>query len=339
MAAEIELPNCTGIEKAAIILLALGDEAGGEILGFLDPDEITRLSTAMVRLGAVSGSLVNSVVESFFQSLGEFSFDMGGVEQTERLLRRALPEDMVKIIMHEVSNASGVDIWRKLSNIDRGVLVSYLRGEHPQTIAVILSQLSAEVSSRILKSFERKLATDVISRMLRMQPVQTEALNRIEETLRVDFLATTANRRRQDSHAGMAEIFNHFDGRTETELLASLGQVNSDSADRIQNLMFTFKDLAKFDSAALQTIIHAVERDVLARGLKSAPDAMKKLFLGNMSTRSAKRLEDDWVGMAQLSRGEIETAQATMLRVTKGLIERGEIRSTREKEDEDEFEF
>ena len=331
-------PNYTGIDKVAIILLALGDEAAAEILTFFDPDEITKVSTAMVKLGAIPGTAVTSVVGSFFDALNSFSIEMGGMEQTERLLRKALPEDMVKMIMQEVSNASGVDIWRKLSSVDRDLLASYLRVEHPQTVALILSQVGAELAARILKAFDRKLACEIINRMLKMGPVQTEALNRVEEVLKVDFLASTGNRRRLDSHAGMAEIFNLFDSRTEAELMGSLDQINKDSAEKIRRLMFTFKDLAKMDAAAIQTIIQAADKDVLAKALRNSPESLKRLFLSNMSARSAKRMEDDWAVLTALSRSDIEAAQGTILKTTKSLIDRGEIRGARDRDDEDGFE-
>jgi flagellar motor switch protein FliG len=336
--AEAELPLYSGVDKVAIILLALGDEAGAEILTFFDPEEITKVSTAMVRLGAVPGNAVTGVVESFFEKLSGYTLDMGGLEQTERLLRKALPEEMVKMIMQEVSNASGVDIWRKLATVDRDLLSAYLRVEHPQTAALVLSQLGPELAARLLKSFDRKLACEIINRMLKMGPVQTEALSRVEEVLRSDFLATTANRRRTDSHAVMAEIFNYFDGRTEGELMSALSQANKDSADKIQRLMFTFKDLAKMDAAAIQTIIQATDKEVLARALKNSHEGLKKLFLSNMSARSAKRLEDDWQAMPTVSRSDVEAAQSTILKTTKSLIDKGEIRGAHDKEEDDEDE-
>lgn len=325
----------TGAQRAAILLSVMGEEVGAELLSQFDGNEIKNISSAMVTLSSLPGPKVAEVVEDFFDAVGISTYDVGGFEQTERLLRKALPEDVVKSIMQEVSSLSGVDIWRKLPTVDRGLLLSYLRGEHPQTVALILTQVGPDFASKVLKKFDRKLATEIIGRMLRMQPVQTDALNQVEDVLRMDFLAATAKRRKTDMHAAMAEIFNNFDGRTEAELMGELTRVNEVSAKKVQSLMFTFKDLIKLDAAAVQTLIQAVDKDVLPRALKSADETILNLFLGNMSARASKRVQDDMDALGNLSRSDLENAQGTILKITKGLMDKGEIRLGVEKRDDD----
>lgn len=325
----------SGVERAAIVLLSVGEEVGAEVLTHLDDAEIKKVSAAMVQLEALTAQAVTDTIETFFESMNGYTFNMGGMEQTERLLRKALPEEMVKLIMREVSTRHGVDIWRKLSSVDRNLLVAYLRGEHPQTVALVLSQVGPEAASKLLKSFDRKLANEVIMRMLRMQPVQTEALTSVEEALRIDFLVATANRRQTDTHASMAEIFNNFDSRTGAELMDDLSKVNERSAQKIANLMFTFKDLVKLDPASMQTMIQALDKEVITRALNGETEVIKMLFVSNMSSRSAKRLEDDILAQAgKLSRAEIEEAQSAILKTTKSLIDRGDIRIFNERSDE-----
>ena len=325
----------TGAQKAAILLSVLGEEQGAELLSQFDGAEIKNISSAMVSLNSLPGPVVTQVVEEFFNQVGISSYDIGGFDQTERLLRKALPEDVVKSIMQEVSSLSGVDIWRKLPTVDRGLLLAYLKGEHPQTIALILSQVGAEFASKILKKLDRRLATEIIGRMLRMQPVQTEALNRVEDVLRMDFLAATAKRRKTDMHAAMAEIFNNFDSRTEAELMGELTRVNETSAKKVQGLMFTFKDLVKLDAAAIQTVIQAVDKDALPRALKNADETIATLFLSNMSARTSKRVKDDMEALGTLSRSDVEAAQSTVLKTTKSLLDKGEIRLMNDKRDDE----
>lgn len=337
--AEPQTRTFSGVERAAVIVLTLKEDVAAEVLKFFDADEVTQLSIAMVRLRSLSATSIEGVVDGFLGALEKQSFVTGGLEHAEKLLRKIFPEDQVAAILAEVSNVTGVDIWRKLANVDRGLLVGYLKGEHPQTAALILSQLVPELSARLLRSFDRSTASDVISRMLRLQPVQSEALGRVEEALRIEFLDATAKRRRQDRHAGMAEIFNNFDSRTEGELMGELMRASPDSAEKVQLLMFTFKDLLRMDPASIQTIIQQADRDVMSRALRTADEALKALFFANMSARAVKRMEDDWGGMAPQGRAETESAQSALLKTAKELIAKGEIRSGRERDDDDDIDM
>lgn len=333
---EQEQPTLSGIERAAIVLLALGDEIGAEVLQHFDPDEVTRVSIAMVRLRALNTVTIAGIADEFLRAVPETS-DMGGMQQTEKLLRKALPADRVELVLSEINNASNSNIWRKLTNVDRGLLIAYLRGEHPQTVALILTQLGPELVARVLRSFDRIAARDVMDRMLRMQPVQSDTMMRVEEALRLEFLTTAGDRRRLDTHAGMAEVFNHLDSRTASDLMDELSRDNPESAEKVQRLMFTFEDVLKMDAASIQTLIQAADKDALSRLLRTAQESVKLVFFSNMSARSVSRMEDDWTAMGPPARSDTEAAQLALLKTAKGLIDRGEIRSGREREDDDEF--
>ena len=328
-----------GVERAAIILLSLNDDVAAEVLKVFDPEEVTQLSIAMVKLKALSLSSIDSVIDLFLESMKSQAFVTGGLEQAERLLLKVFSQDQVNSILAEVSNVTGDDIWRKLANVDRGLLVAYLKGEHPQTTALILSQLGPELGARLLRSFERSVASDVIDRMLRLQPVQSEGLNRVEEALRVEFLDANTKRRRQDRHSRMAEIFNNFDSRTEAELMEGLGRANPEAAEKVQHLMFTLKDLLRMDAASIQTIIQTADRDILSRALRMADEPIKLLFFANMSARAVKRLEDDWGGTPTPSRADTENSHVALLKSVKELLAKGEIRSGREREDDDDMDL
>jgi flagellar motor switch protein FliG len=205
------------------------------------------------------------------------------------------------------------------------VLANFLKNEYPQTIAVILSRIRPEHSANVLRNLPGELSIEVVSRMLRMESVQKEALDHIENTLRTEFVSTLTQTRRRDPHEMMAEIFNGFDRQTETRFLAALDATNQESAERIRALMFTFEDLAKLDSAGLQTLMRQVDKDTLARALKGAGEEMRKFFLGAMSQRAAKNLLDDMQGLGPLRLKEVDEAQMKMVTLTKDLSEKGEI--------------
>src|SRR5438445_261256 len=213
---------------------------------------------------------------------------MGNYDATERLLQQYLPHERVGGIMEEIRGPAGRNMWEKLSNVQEAVLANYLKNEYPQTIAVVLSKIRPEHAARVLAILPEDLALDGVNRMLRLEAVQKEVIERVENTLRTEFMSSLSQTRRRDAHEMMADIFNNFDRQTETRLMTALEDENSDSAERIKNLMFTFDDLVRLDTAAAQTLMRHIDKDKLAVALKGASETVRQFFMSNMSTRAAK---------------------------------------------------
>ena len=190
---------------------------------------------------------------------------MGNYDATERLLQQYLPPERVGGIMDEIRGPAGRNMWEKLSNVQEEVLANYLKNEYPQTVAVVLSKLRPEHAARVLAILPEDLALDVVNRMLRMEAVQKEVLERVEQTLRTEFMSNLSQTRRRDAHEVMAEIFNNFDRQTETRFMTALEEDNRESAERIKTLMFTFDDLTKLDTGSAQTLMRHIDKDKLAR--------------------------------------------------------------------------
>jgi flagellar motor switch protein FliG len=216
-------------------------------------------------------------------------------------------------------------MWEKLSNVQEEVLANYLKNEYPQTIAVVMSKLTAEHAARVLAILPEDLALDVINRMLKMEAVQKEVIERVEQTLRLEFMSNLSQTRRRDAHEVMAEIFNNFDRQTETRFITSLEEENRESAERIKALMFTFDDLVKLDAASTQTLMRHVEKDKLGIALKGANEDIRTFFLGNMSSRAAKMLLDDMQAMGPVRLRDVDEAQALLVNLAKDLAAKGEI--------------
>jgi flagellar motor switch protein FliG len=209
--------------------------------------------------------------------------------------------------------------------VQDAVLANYLKNEYPQTVAVILSKIKPDQAARVLGILPDDFAMDVVHRMLKMEAVSKDVLERIEETLRTEFISNLSMSSRRDSHEQMAEIFNSFDRQTETRFLSSLDERSRDSAARIRSLMFTFDDLMKLDPASVQTLLRGVEKDTLSMALKGASEAARTFFLGNMSTRAAKNLEDDMGSLGPVRLKEVDDAQQKMVILTKDLAAKGDI--------------
>ena len=319
------LAEMNGPQRAAVILLVLGEEHGRPIWQEFDDEEIRIITRAMAELGTVDSDQVERLMLDFVGKLSSAGAITGSFDRTISLLEKILPTDQVALIMEEIRGPAGRNMWQKLGNIDAVVLANFLKNEYPQTIAVILSRIRPEHSANVLRNLPGELSIEVVSRMLRMESVQKEALDHIENTLRTEFVSTLTQTRRRDPHEMMAEIFNGFDRQTETRFLAALDATNQESAERIRALMFTFEDLAKLDSAGLQTLMRQVDKDTLASALKGAGEEMRKFFLGAMSQRAAKNLLDDMQGLGPLRLKEVDEAQMKMVTLTKDLSEKGEI--------------
>jgi flagellar motor switch protein FliG len=314
----------SGPEKAAVILLALGEEHG-TIWEQLDEEEIKEISQAMAGLGNVSSAVVEQLLVDFISGMSGAGAIMGSFEQTQRLLAAFLPAEKVDTLMEEIRGPAGRTMWDKLGNVNEAVLANYLKNEYPQTVAVVLSKVKSEHAARVLAALPEDFALECVTRMLRMEPVQREILDKIEQTLRTEFMSNLARTSKRDSHEMMADIFNAFDRQTEARFIAALEERNRESAERIRALMFVFEDLAKLDPGGVQTLLRACEKDQLALALKGASDSLREMFFSNMSERAAKIMREDMETMGPVRLKDVDQAQMAMVQVAKDLAAKGEI--------------
>ncbi len=314
----------SGIEKAAIILMCLGEDAK-KLWAMLDEEEIKDVSQAMSALGLVPAATVEALVLEFVQKLSGSGSIMGSYEQTQRMLNSFLPKEKVDTLMEEIRGPAGRNIWDKLANVHEAVLASYLKNEYPQTVAVVLAKVRPEHAARVLSELPEDFAAECVLRMLAMEPVQREILEKIETTLRTEFMSNLARTSKRDSHEMMAEIFNNFDRQVEARFLTLMEDRSRDSADRIRALMFVFEDLGKLDAGGVQTLLRAVDKSDLALALKGASDVLRQLFLSNMSERGGKLLKEDMAAMGPVRLKDVDAAQTRLVSMAKDLAARGEI--------------
>ena len=288
----------------------------------------------MSTLGTVEANLVEGLLLQFVGRLSATGSLLGNYDATERLLQQYLPPERVGGIMEEIRGPAGRNMWEKLANVQEEVLANYLKNEYPQTVAVVLSKLKPEHAARVLAILPEDLALDVVNRMLKMEAVQKEVLERVEQTLRTEFMSSLSQTRRRDAHEVMAEIFNNFDRQTETRFMTSLEEANREAAERIKTLMFTFDDLVRLDSGSAQTLLRSVDKDKLAIALKGATETVRQFFLGNMSTRAAKMLVDDMEAMGPVRLRDVDEAQVMLVNLAKDLAAKGEIIISKTRDEE-----
>jgi flagellar motor switch protein FliG len=328
------LRSLGGPQKAAILMLALGEEHCSRLFGMMHEDEIKEISAAMAQLGSVRADVVEHLCVEFADSLGNAGNLVGSYETTERLLQKSLPRDRAMQIMEEIRGPAGRTMWDKLGNVNEAVLANYLKNEYPQTVAVVLSKIKSDHAARVLSLLPDTFAMEVVMRMLRMESVQKDVLDGVERTLRAEFMSNLARSTRRDAHELMADIFNNLDRQAETRFIAALEERNRDAAERIKALMFTFDDLQRLSPQAVQVLLRAVEKDKLPLALKGASEKLRELFLKNLSERAGKMLREEIETLGPVKLRDVDDAQAAIVLLAKDLAAQGQIELGESKDDE-----
>jgi flagellar motor switch protein FliG len=334
MAKSDDLRGLGGAQRAAALMLALGEDQCTRLFSMMHEDEIKDISAAMAQLGAVRAEVVERLCADFADGMGGAGNLIGSYESTERLLQKSLPRDRASQIMEEIRGPAGRTMWDKLGNVHEAVLANYLKNEYPQTVAVVLSKVNAEHAANVLTLLPEAFAMEVIMRMLRMESVQKDVLDGVERTLRAEFMSNLARSTRRDAHEMMADIFNSLDRASETRFLAALDERNRDAAERIRSLMFTFEDLQRLSTPAMQVLLRSVERDKLPLALKGASEKVRDLFMKSMSDRAGKILKDDIATLGPVKLRDVDDAQAGIVATAKELAGQGLIEISESKEEE-----
>ncbi len=325
----------SGPERAAVLMLALGEQYGGKIFSLLDDDELREISIVMSSLGMVEAEEVEQLLLEFVGRMSASGALLGNYDAAERLLAQYLPKERLGGIMDEIRGPAGRNMWEKLANVQEEVLANYLKNEYPQTVAVVLSKLRPEHAARVLAILPEDFALDVVNRMLKMESVQKDVIERVEQTLRTEFMSNLSQTRRRDLHEVMAEIFNNFDRQTETRFITALEEENREAAERIKALMFTFDDLIKLDAGSAQTLMRSIDKDKLAIALKGAGEPVREFFFKNMSTRAAKMLVEDMQALGPVRLRDVDEAQSLLVNIAKDLAAKGEILISKSRGDEE----
>jgi flagellar motor switch protein FliG len=317
--------SLTGVQKAALLLMSVGEESASKLVAMMHDDEIREISQTMANLGTVSATVVERLFVEFADSISSTGSLTGTFESTERLLAKVLDKSKVDQIMEEIRGPAGRTMWDKLSNVNESVLANYLKNEYPQTVAVVLSKIKPDHASRVVALLPEAFAMEVIMRMLRMESIQKDVIDDVERTLRNEFLSNLARSSKRDAHELIAEIFNNLDRNTEQRFVTALEERNRDSAEKVKSLMFTFEDLAKLDPGGVQTLMRGVDKTKLPIALKGASETLRDLFLSNMSERASKMLKEDMAAMGPVRLKDVEEAQMSMVNLAKELAAKGEL--------------
>ena len=319
----------TGPKKAAILLLALGEDAAADVMKNLEESEIQQVGYYMRRFTDVSTEELDTVLEEFYRNsvMSEEGVSISSSPDfVKNALTKALGADKAKELSDNLragEEEAGLDALRFAEPI---MISNYIRNEHPQTIALILSYMNnVEQSSTVLRELPESVQADVLYRMAVIESIPPGVVSEMNEVLTEEM--KTAGR--MASSVGgvepVAEILNSVDKATETRILTSIEETNPDLAEQIRELMFTFEDMALIDSKQMQIVMKDVDQADMVLALKTASDAVKELIFSSMSSRAAEMVQDDLENLGPAKLSDVEAAQQKIIKVVKKLEEDGSI--------------
>jgi flagellar motor switch protein FliG len=320
----------TGPEKAAILLMALGEEAASAVLNKLDDKEIQTLGNYMTYLGNVPSEDLDQISKEFYEQLqaGGIGMAVAGKDFIKNTLLRAMDPLKVAEIMDNIAmpgeeTGGGLETIRLL---DPKTIVNFLKNEHPQTAAIILAHLDPGQSGEVLKEMPEKIRTEVVYRMATLERIIPGVIKDLDEALQQEFSATGAG---EGSKIGgvqaVAEMLNQIDHATESKILGDIEESDPELADSIRQLMFVFADLGKVDDRGIQAILKEVESEDLLLSLKTCAEPLKEKILKNMSERASMMIKEDLESMGPVRLSDVEKSQQKILKIAKKLEDEGKI--------------
>ena len=312
-------------EKIAILLLGLNEDAASSVFELLEEYEIKEISQSMANLGKVDSQIAESIISEFLHEMNDSLSFVGNMPNTERFLRKILDKDKVDSILEDIRGPIGRNIWDKLGNVNEQVLAGFLKNEYPQTAALILSKLDSTQSAKVLSMLAPEFGFEILKRMLSMNFIKREVMDKLEKTLMVEFISDIGKIKKKDNNQAIAEVFNNFDSATELKFMKMLEEYNIEAANKVKRLMFTFPDLVRVDPRGLQVLIRSIDRSLLPTALKGASSELRELFMSGMSQRAAKLLVEEIENLGPIRLKNAEEAQISILNVAKDLIAKGDI--------------
>ncbi len=322
-----ELAQMTNTQRAAVLMLLLGEELASNIISYLDPKEVQSLGAAMVSVAELSQEAVNAVLDQFVETLKkQTSLSLGTSEYVETVLKRALGPDKAASVLSRImpNRASrGLEI---LQWMDARAIAEMIKGEHPQVTAIILSVLESEVAADVLAFLPPESRPEVIQRVASLETVQPSAMEELETIMKKQFSNNSSAS--SSSFGGVkaaAKIMNFTKVELESTILQGVGQIDEELALKIQDNMFSFDNLGAVDNRGIQALMRAVEPDLLMTALKGADDEIKEKFFSNMSSRARGMFIDDMEAKGPLRMTEVEDAQKKVMRAARKLSESGDL--------------
>ncbi|MDB2434560.1 flagellar motor switch protein FliG [Luminiphilus sp.] len=322
-----ELETMTSTERAAVIMLLMGEAQAAEAIRFMNPKEVQALGSAMVGVVDLSQETVAKVLDDFVGTIKQqTNLGLGTPDYVEAILKRALGEDKASTVLGRIlpgGSTKGLEILRWM---DPRAIADMILNEHPQVIAIILSVLEYDVAADVLNFLPKERRGEVMQRVAKLETVQPSAMEELERIMAEQFSNNSSAK--SSSFGGVktaAKIMNFVKVDLESEVMASLTQIDEDLTLQIQDSMFTFENLSMVDNRAIQVMMRNIDSDLLMIALKGASEETRDKFFDNMSQRAKAMFIDDMESKGPMRISDVEDAQKTIMRIARKLSDSGEL--------------
>ncbi len=312
-------------QKAAILLMAMPPQVAVEVMKELSEDEIQEILLHATNIEGITLKDIEEIAKEFIEEYKATSFITPDMDALLEFARKAMPPDKFAKIYEFLSSSNLIKSFQELERVDSKILASILMGEHPQTIAVVLSQLNPNKSAEILKLLPDTLAIEVVKRLATLENISPEFFGELIEVLaeEIKSMGISGIMQKMEGITLTAELLNMLDRDTTNRILAKLDEEDPYLSEKIKEKMFTFEDIRKLDNRAIVEILKAVEKSTLIVALKGAPEDIKEKFFSNMSKKAADIMREDMDALGPVRASEVEKAQKQVIQVIKNLADQG----------------
>ncbi|RBN35064.1 flagellar motor switch protein FliG [Lawsonia intracellularis] len=317
----------TGTQKAAVLLLVLGDKFTAEVFKRMERREIAAISKAVIDLDTVSKDTVEDVLRTFHQDLvtGK-DLIIGGQDSLKRMLMKNLDGETAKYIMDSLNVESGPAPFKELEKVSPKLLSQMLRNEHPQTLALILGHLSPEQAASLLIMLPAGVRAEVLIRLAKLESVPEDMLVEVDRVLQSQLIAMGSKEgKKVGGVQSVAEILNAVDRATEEEVLAEIEEDSAQMAEDIRNLMFVFEDIKGLDDRSIREVLKETSNEELTLALRGASDELKECIFRNMSERGANMVREELEFMGPTKLSDVEQAQQNIVKIVRRLEGEGKV--------------
>lgn len=317
----------SGTDRAAVLLLTLGEDSAAEVLKHMGPKEVQKVGSAMATMTNVARDQVTAVLEEFSERVQQqTALGVGSEEYIRKVMVEALGEDKAKGLIDRILLGSSTKGLEALKWMDARAVAELIRLEHPQIQAIVLSYLDNDHAAEVIGFLAERTRHDVLLRIATLDGIQPSALQELDEILERQF---AGNQNVQSSSVGgikaAADILNFVDSSIEGEVMEAIKDVDAELGQKIQDLMFVFDNLIDVDDRGIQALLREVSSETLILAMKGADEGVKEKIFNNMSKRAAEMMRDDLENKGPVRLSEVEAAQKEILAIARRMSESGDI--------------
>lgn len=320
----------SGPQKAAIFLYSIGEELATSIVKYLDDTEIKKLGSSLGKIKTVSPKIVDTIFSEFCElASSSLPIALGkerGNQYIMNIISKAVEKEKAQSIIEKIQEGEHLELFKDFRQLDSKTIAGFLRNEHPQTIAIVLTHLNPIQASEIIEALPERLQAEVVYRIAELEEIPPGIVEEIDQAIKTEFSAIKGykGQKRGGVHL-VAEILNQIDSSRENAILSELETKKQGLAEEIRKLMFVFEDLIQVDDKSLMAILKEINNETLMLAMKTASEELKEKIFKNMSERAAQMLKEDLEVMGPVRLRDVEAAQQSILNVAKKLESEGKI--------------